>query len=128
MSMPSLRDHDQEMPSPSGHAIGFVNSRGECDAVTQALIDGGFPESAILVLSGDDGVHLLKRMMGGSLWGETAEDVVKEGVVELTHGHFVLVISTKDRNEAMIAANLATRYGGHGFNHFGVLADERLTK
>lgn len=128
MSVKPLRDDHQQMPAPSGHAIGFVNTQAQCDAVTDALVDAGFPESSITVLGGDDGVHLLKRMMSGSLWGETAEDVAKQGAHELDHGHFVVVIETEDRDEAVIAANVATTKGGHGFNHFGILADERLTK
>ena len=128
MSSIPLDDHDQEMPAPAGHAIGFVNSKSKCDEIVQALNDAGFADSAITVLAGDDGIHLLKRMMGGSLWGETAEEVMKQGVIELTHDHFVVIVETEDRSEAVIAAGVATTHGGHNFNHFGLLTDERLTK
>jgi hypothetical protein len=126
--LPSLHDEDQEMPAPRGHAIGFVDSQPACDAIIRTLLDAGFPESSIMVLSGEDGIQLLKRMMAGSLWGEEAEDVAKEGVTELSHGHFALVIEAEDRDEAVIASNVATSQGGHGFSYFGLLTDTRLTK
>jgi hypothetical protein len=128
MRVQPLEDHDQAMPAPAGHAIGFVDSEAACDQVLQALVAAGFPESTIRVLSGEDGVHLLKRSMGGSLWGEAAEAALAEGVLQLNHGHFVLFIDTRDRNQAMTAANIAKEHGGHGFSHFGLLMDERLTK
>ena len=128
MSVQPLDDHDQEMPAPQGHAIGFANSKAICDEIVEALNAADVPDSAMTVLSGEDGIHLLKRMMGGSLWGETAENVMNQGVIELNHGHFAIIVETKNRDEAVIAANIATAHGGHSFNHFGVLSDERLTK
>lgn len=128
MAVTPLHDFDQEMPDPQGHAIGFCNTRTQCDAIVHDLNTAGFPNSSIMVLSGEEGVRLLKRMMGDSLWGEAAEDVMKQGVIEIDNGHLALVIETEDRDEAMLAANIATRHGGHNFNHFGELADERLTK
>jgi hypothetical protein len=128
MSVTPLRDEDQPLPEPQGHAIGFVDTKPDCDAVTQALNAAGFPDSAITVFGGEDGLHLLKRMMSGSLWGETAEDVLKQGTIELSHGHFALIVEAEDRDQAVLAANVSAQHGGHGFNHFGVFADERLTK
>lgn len=128
MTVQPLEDHDQAMPAPAGHAIGFVDSSTACDQVIRSLVAAGFPESSIKVLSGEEGVHLLKRSMAGSLWGETAEAVLEEGVLELNRGHFVLFIDTANRNRAVTAANVAMSHGGHGFSHFGILTDERLTK
>jgi len=128
MTVQPLEDHDQAMPAPAGHAIGFVDTKPACDEVVRALVAAGFSESSMTVLSGEEGVHLLKRAMGGSLWGETAEAVLDEGVVELNQGHFVLFMETPSRNRAVTAANVATAHGGHGFSHFGIFTDERLTK
>ena len=128
MTVAPLIDHGQEMPEPQGHAIGFVNSQIECDAAIQELNNGGFPDSTIQVLRGVDGVHLLQRMMSGSLWGEADEDVLTQGIVELSHGHFALSIDSRDRAQALEIANLAAKHGGHGFTHFGLLTDERLTR
>jgi len=81
-----------------------------------------------MFLHGEDGIQLFKRMMSGSLWGEEAEDSMRQGVIEMSHGHYVLVISTDDRDEALVAAGIASKFGGHGFSHFGLLSDERLTE
>jgi len=128
MSVQPRVDHDQEMPAPQGRTIGFVETQAECDAVTHALNVAGFPDSALMVLHGEDGIHLFQRMMSGSLWGEETEDCLKQGMKEMSNGHYTLVIDTEDRDEALVAANIAAKHGGHGFSHFGMLADERLTR
>ena len=128
MTVAPLIDHGQEMPDPQGHAIGFVDSQIECDAAIQELNNAGFSDSTIQVLRGLDGVHLLQRMMSDSLWGETDEDVLTQGILELRHGHFVLSINSRDRAQAMEIANLVAKHGGHGFSHFGMMSDERLTR
>ena len=128
MSVAPLQDHDQEMPEPQGHAIGFVDTQSACDSVIRDLNAAGFPNSTIAVMSGNDGIQLLTRMMDGSLWGETAEDLLKQGVIELSHGHLALTIDARDRDQALVVANVAAKHGGHGFSFFGGLTDERLTK
>ena len=37
MSVESVDDHGQKMPQPAGRAIGFVDAKFQCDAVTTAL-------------------------------------------------------------------------------------------
>ena len=128
MAVTPLRDDGQILPAPQGHAIGFVDTQSDCNAVIHALTSAGYPESSITTLCGDDGIQLMKRMMGSSLWGETAEEVMKQGVIEISHGHFALIVETKDRDAAMDVANVSLPHGAHGFHHFGVLADERLTR
>ena len=66
MSLSPLLDHDQEMPEPQGHAIGFVDTQTDCDAVILELNAAGFADSTIAVLNGDNGIRLLTRMMSGS--------------------------------------------------------------
>ena len=124
----ALTDHEQEMPSPQGHAIGFVDSANQCDKFTQALTMAGFSARKIKVLQGDDGTNLLKRMMSGSLWGETAEDVLKQGLIELNNGHYTVIVECEDHDEAMVIARLAALHGGRSFNYFGLLVDEQLTR
>ena len=126
MTVIPLQDKGQEMPPAQGCAIGFVDSLRQCDAIVHSLNAVGFPDSVIMVLTGEDGVHLLNRMMGDSLWGEAAEIVLKKGLIELSHGHLVLIIAVRDRDEGLIVANIAARHGGHRFNHFGLLVDEQL--
>lgn len=128
MKVTPIIDQNQESPEPQGHAIGFANSQIECDTIIQELNDAGFANSTIQVLSGENGIQLLKRMMSGSLWGEADEDTLKQGVIELSRGHFALSVESRDRDQALVLAKLAAKHGGHGFTHFGVLTDERLTK
>ena len=127
MSQP-LRDHEQEMPAPQGHAIGFVDTAAQCDKFTQALSMAGFSARTIRVLHGEDGINLLNRMMTGSLWGETAEEVFQRGLIELGNGHYVVIVECEDHDEAMVIARVATLHGGRAFNYFGLLIDEQLTR
>jgi hypothetical protein len=87
----------------------------------------GFLDASTAVFSGDDGIELLNRMMSGSLWGESDEDVLKQGTIELSNGHFVLTIESSDRDQALMIAMISEKHGGHGFYYFGLLTDERLT-
>lgn len=128
MTVQPLRDEEQDLPAPQGHAIGFADSQADCNAITAALNAAGFPDDNITVLSGEDGIHLFQRIMGGSLWGEAAESMMRDGTIELNRGHFALMIETEDRDTAVTAANIASHHGGHNFNHFGLLTDERLTR
>lgn len=128
MTVIPLRDLHQEMPSVQGCTMGFVDSATDCDEAIRALNVAGIPDSMIMVLTGDDGILLLGRMMGSSLWGEAAEDFLKQGEAEMRLGHFTLIVESQDRDEAIVAANIVTKHGGHGFSHFGLLTDERLTR
>lgn len=128
MLVAPLNDVDQEMPEPKGHTIGFIRSQQQCDGVVEDLIIAGIPGSAIVVLSGDSGTRLFTRMMKGSLWGEAAENLLKEGVIALSHGDFVLIVEADDRDQALLIAKVAEQHDGRGFSYFGELTDERLTK
>ena len=128
MLVAPLNDVDQEMPEPKGHTIGFIRSQEQCDAVVEDLIVAGIPGSSIILLSGDSGTRLFTRMMKGSLWGEAAEKLLKEGVIALSHGDFAIMVEAEDRDQALLIAKVAEQHDGHGFNYFGELTDERLTK
>ena len=128
MSVHPVDDVNQRMPGPRGHAVGFAETQSQCDAIIDGLNIAGFPHSRIAVLAGDDGIHLLKRMFAGTLWGETAEEMLKQGVIELSRGRIALVVEAKDREEALLASNIAKKKGGHGFCHFGTFIDTRLTE
>ncbi len=128
MSLLPLLDQNQEMPELQGHTIGFIDTRTDCDAAILELNSAGFSDSTMSVLNGDHGIRLLTRMMSGSLWGETAEDLLKQGVIELSHGHFALIIEARDRDQALAVAAAAAKHSGHGFSYFGELTDERLTR
>lgn len=127
MTVTPLQDKGQEMPPAQGHAIGFVDTPEDCDAVVRSLNALGFPDSAMLMLAGEDGIQLLKRMMRDSLWGEADQTVLQRGLKELELGHYVLIIQVNDREEGLVAAKAAAQHGGHSFTHFGALVDDQLT-
>ena len=128
MSITSLLEHPQSLPIPKGHAIGIVDTQVNCDSIIRDLKDIDIPSSAVLVFGGESGKQLLLQMLKGQLWGEAAEDLLKQGTIELSRGHFVVMIEARDRDEAMTIANIAEKHGGHGFNYFGELTDEKLTR
>ena len=126
MSVKPMRDHHQPLHQPQGHAIGFADDAESCEAIVEGLDSAGFDESKIVVFSGDDGIHLLKRMMEG-LWGESAQKFLERGVAELEKGHSAVCVEVTDHHQAMKAATLAGQFGGHSFDHFGVFVDTQLT-
>ena len=128
MRIAPLLDHNQEMPEPQGHLIGFANTQSDCDKIVGALNETGFPDEVISVFSGDQGIRLLTRMLGSSSWGEAEEDLLKQAVIELGHEHFAISIESRDREQALAVAKAAAKHGGHGFSYFGEFTDERLTR
>ncbi len=128
MSVEAIQNDEQALPSPAEHVIGFVVSQVECDAVTSAMTKVGVPITQIKVLHGQNGIELFDQMMDGALWGEDAERVMKMGEEVLRSEQFVFIVNAKDRDEGLRIAKAAESHGGHGFTHFGSLADERLTR
>ena len=55
-------DHGQELAPPVGQAIGFVDTKLQFDAVTQALKLAGYADSKIVALKAEDGVEMLERL------------------------------------------------------------------
>jgi hypothetical protein len=96
--------------------------------IFRALNDSGFSESDITILCGDDGIHLLIRMMGGGMWGDLAKDFLRQGLIELDRGRCVMIIDVSDREQALVAADVSIPIGGYGFTYFGHLVDEKLTQ
>jgi len=95
--------------------------------MNQALNQAGFSDGCIQVWQGKEGLESLQAMLDGSLWGESAEEVLKQGTDELRGGHFVACIEIHSAREAATAAEISTQYGCHGIYHFGKLVDTRLT-
>jgi hypothetical protein len=128
MSVKPVDDHGQKMPPPAGRAIGFVDTKLQCDAVTKALSAAGFAESTVFVLHGEDGIQLLERSENDFFMGDAESDVIQVAIKELGKGHFALGVEVNDRDEAVRATSIAKQHGGHSFGYFGTWVDERLTK
>jgi hypothetical protein len=88
MSVEPKVDHGQKMPRPAGRAIGFVDDKFQCDAVTKALSAAGFAESTVFVLHGEDGIQMLERSENDFFFGDAESDVIELGIKELQKGHF----------------------------------------
>jgi len=128
MSVEPVHDHGQKMPQPAGRAIGFVDAKSQCDAVTKALSAAGFAESTVFVLHGEEGIQMLERSENDFFLGDAESDVIQFGIKELSNGHFALGIEVADREAAVRATSIATQHGGHSFGYFGAWVNERLTK
>lgn len=128
MSNVAQQDDVRELPKLQGHTLGFVDTQAECEAMTQALNKAGFPEAKIIILHGEAEMHLLESLMDGSSWGESAEEVLKQGTIELHNGHFVVCIEVQNADEAATVAAISTQCGVRSVYHFGILVDTRLTR
>ena len=128
MSQTPEFDHGQELPKLQGHAIGIVDSDLACSRLTSALEAGGFDAERILVFQGEDGIHLINRMMEGSTWGESSEHFLMQCLIELNQGHSVVSVNVEDQEDAAAVTAIATQFGAHSMYHFGLLTDTQLTK
>ena len=127
MSNVAQPENVQELPKLQGHTLGFVDTHAQCEAMTQTLNRAGFSEAKITVLHGEEEVHLLETLMDGSSWGESAEEVLKQGTLELRSGHFVVCVEVRNTDEAATVAAVSTQCGVRSIYHFGILVDTRLT-
>lgn len=115
------------LPELQGHTVAFIDTDTSCDAMIQALNTAGFRDTTIQVLRGEDGLHLLELIAQASSWGESAEDILKQGTAELQAGHSMVFVEVKNAREGDALATLCTPHGAHGIYHFGLLVDTRLT-
>ena len=122
-----LSDDAQALSALQGHTVLFVDADAACDAVMRALTTAGFPDAKLQMLRGAGGLHLLERIAQTSSWGESAEDILKQGTVELHAGHSMVLVEVKNAREGDTVATLCTPHGAHGIYHFGSLVDTRLT-
>jgi hypothetical protein len=127
MTVEPVHDHGQKLPVPQGRAIGFVDTKPQCEAIVRALNAAGYPDSKITILFGDEGVHLLKRLEG-FFFSDAELGLIKFSEQQLRLGHYGLGIEVEDRDEAVRVTSLCTPLGGHSFDYFGTWFNERLTR
>lgn len=128
MTREPLVDHGQTLNSPVGKVIGFVNGKVEFEAFADVLLAAGYPATAVTVLQGEDGIHLLERMDENRFFFSDSEDsIIQTGIDELKQGHYAVSIEVTDRQHAVDIANLAKPHSGHGFVYFGTWVNERLS-
>jgi hypothetical protein len=128
MTVTPVIDRGQELATPEGQAIGFVDTKEQFDAVTQALKAAGFTDSSIIALQGADGIEMLQRLQTKFNFGDGEDAVMEYSIKELRAGHYALGINADDRAGALRIASLAEPLGAHSFSYFGTWVNERLTR
>jgi hypothetical protein len=128
MTVTPVIDRGQELATPEGKAIGFVDTKEQFDAVTQALKTASFADSSIIALQGADGIEMLQRLQKTFNFGDGEDAIVEFAIKELRAGHYALSIQAEDRADALRAATLSEPLGAHSFSYFGTWANERLTR
>jgi hypothetical protein len=122
MAVVAFRDPENSSEMVRGCAIGFVDTEAHCDAVVSVLLAAGFSRSLITVLNGSDGIGIFQDILNKVAWTSTVEEILKQSVSEMNLGHRTVIVETPDRNEAVVAVNVAVRNGGHGFRHFALMS------
>lgn len=126
MSLNDMNYDKDAIPDIQGHMMGFMDSAAHCQQVVNELSGWGIDESRIRTLSGPAGLETFRAMLNGYSWGEESDQMVRVGEIEFGNNHVVLCVEA-DRDEGLQIAHFAQSLGGHGFRHFGILTDERLT-
>lgn len=128
MAVKPVIDHGQELATPEGQTIGFVDTKEQFDAVTQALKAAGYSDSTIIALEGEDGIQMLKRLQKSFNFGDGEDAIMEFSIKELRAGHYALGIEAEDREAALRIASLSEPLGAHSFSYFGTWVNERLTR
>lgn len=118
MAVKPVIDNGQELATPEGKAIRFVDTKEQFDAVTKALKAAGYAESNIIALKGEDGVDMLERLQETFNLGDGEDAIMEFSIKELQKGHYALGIEAKDRDDAMRIASLSEPLGAHSFSYF----------
>jgi hypothetical protein len=128
MAVHPVIDRGQDLDTPEMRAIGFVDTKEQFDAVTQALKAAGYADSNIIALQGTDGIEMLKRLQKTFNFGDGEDALMEFSIKELRAGHYALSIEVKDRASALQVASLSEPLGAHSFSYFGTWENERLTR
>jgi hypothetical protein len=128
MTVTPVIEDGQRLARPESRTIGFVDTKEQFDAVTQALKAAGYADSSITALRGEDGVVLLEQLQETFNFGDGEDAIMEFAIKELQNGHYALGIETKERADALRIANLSEPLGAHSFSYFGTWVNERLTR
>ena len=110
MTVKPVINHGQELARPDAQAIGFVDTKEQFDAVTQALKAAGYADASIVALQGADGIEMLKRLQTTFNFGDGEDAIMEFSIKELQAGHYALCIEANDR-----ASRLASCKSGGAF-------------
>jgi hypothetical protein len=128
MTVKPVIDHGQKLARPEGQAIGFVDTKEQFDAVTQALKESGYADSNTIAMHGAEGIEMLKRLQKTFNFGDGEDALMEFAIKELRTGHYALGIGVDDRVGALQVTSLSEALGAHSFSYFGTWENERLTR
>ena len=123
MAVKPVIDHGQDLATLEGHAIGFVDTKAQFDAVTKALKAAGYADSNIIALQAEDGVDMLERLQKTFNFGDGEDAIIEFSIKELRAGHYALGIEAKDRTDAVRVAGLSEPLGAHSFSYLRDLGE-----
>jgi hypothetical protein len=127
MTIQPIGDHGQQIASPVGKVIGFIDGKAEFEAFAEAVRADGYPACKITSLYGEDGIHLLERLKeNSSFFGDSEDSVIQLSIKELGQGNYAAAVEVTDHQQAVQIASLAKPHGGHAFSYFGTWVTDQL--
>jgi hypothetical protein len=120
-------DHGQQLSSPAGKVIGFIDEKTQLDAFELGLHQVGIGVEGITSLYGEDGVHLLERLKDRRFFfGDSEDDIIRLATKELGLGHYAVSVEVGGHKQAEEVVELARAHHGHGFSYFGTWTTEQF--
>jgi len=127
MNFKPISDYGQQIASPAGKVIGFIDDTKDYEAFADSVRAAGYPASKISSLYGEDGIHLLQRLKANSFFfGDSEDSVIQLSLRELGQGHYAAAVEVTDHQQAVEITALAKPHGGHDFCYFGTWVSEQL--
>src|SRR6476661_7612903 len=100
MTLKPTTDHGQVLAPPAGKVIGFIDSEPQFAAFTQALQAASYPDTAVTLLHGEEGIQLLERMCKNNFFfGDSEDEVIAQSKKELALGHYAIAVDVNDHDQ-----------------------------
>jgi hypothetical protein len=112
---------------PRRRTIGLIASGEHARVFLERLIEHGFHENHVFLLSGLAAIPLWEQLIGSDQWGEQAEMLHDQGLGTLKEEGTIFVVDVANQQEAGHVADIAAACGGHTVHYFGDFVDTQLT-
>jgi hypothetical protein len=110
------------------HKVAAAVAPGETDGVVAALVDAGFAQDRIEVVTSEDVADLNEPVGGSGIRGFLTRfklslgddlDEVEQARQELTYGHALILVMVDGTTEQERAHAVLREHGGHSMRYFG---------
>jgi hypothetical protein len=110
------------------HKVAAAVAPGETDSVVAALVDAGFAQDRIEVVTSEDVADLNEPVGGSGIRGFLTRfklslgddlDEVEQARQELTYGHALVLVMVDGTAEQERAHAVLREHGGHSMRYFG---------